>query len=357
MSYNVSDSVGSPPAEPSSEGVPSCPLCGGFQRELLHADLSDRVFFCAPGRWTLYRCTTCTIAYLDPRPDARTTALAYSRYITHVPPSDHSQVPPSRWRRRRVAQVNAYLNAKYGYRLNPATARIPAWFGLGRRLSADMSVRFLQSPVRGGLLHDVGCGNGDFLLRMKAAGWEVSGVEPDPTSSAAAIARGVPVHVGRLHPGLLPDGHFDAITLSHVIEHVSDPLGVLRICWRALKPGGVLYVATPNLGSLGYQRFGANWLALDPPRHLVLFTAEALRRALELAGFDPEPRPRMTQAAQSIFLGSAHVMRGSDPILGKPPLPFWTRLQMTWRARQANRLGQRRIELAEELVLMSRKPE
>ncbi|MBI2838816.1 MAG: class I SAM-dependent methyltransferase [Acidobacteria bacterium] len=339
-----------------SESLHTCPLCSSPRRELIYAGLRDRVFFCAPGEWTMHRCTDCGTGYLDPRPDPTTIASAYVRYLTHEPPSCVGELPRSVWRHRRLSQTNAYLNTTYGYELTPASALAPSRLGLGRRLRADMSVRFLRTTGPAGRVFDLGCGNGEFLLRMRAAGWEIRGAEPDPTSAALAIAMGVPVHVGLVEPGVLPDGHFDAVTLSHVLEHLPDPLATLRLCRQALKPGGVLYVATPNLASLGHARFGADWLGLDPPRHLVLFTPRSLRRTIELAGFDPEPHLRMTQAARASFLGSAHLRRGSDPMRGRPRLPVWTILRMLWLARQANRLSQHRLESSEELVLLARKP-
>ena len=61
------------------------------------------------------------------------------------------------------------------------------------------------------------------------------------------------------------------MTLNHVVEHLHDPAGVLRRIAAILRPGGTLWIATPNLHALGHRRYGPDWLALDPPRHLVLF--------------------------------------------------------------------------------------
>lgn len=78
---------------------------------------------------------------------------------------------------------------------------------------------------------------------------------------------------------------YDVITLSHVIEHVGDPNDALLRLQGALKPGGRLWLETPNLGSLGYRLFGRNWRGLEPPRHLVLFNPRSLRESLARAGF------------------------------------------------------------------------
>jgi len=65
------------------ERVGCCPICGDQGPELWYEGLTDRVFFCAPGRWRLYACPTCTCAYLDPRPKADTLPMAYRSYHTH----------------------------------------------------------------------------------------------------------------------------------------------------------------------------------------------------------------------------------------------------------------------------------
>ena len=65
------------------ERVHQCPACAGTERELLHAGLTDRLFGCAAGTWSLWRCATCGSAYLDPRPTQETILLAYGEYFTH----------------------------------------------------------------------------------------------------------------------------------------------------------------------------------------------------------------------------------------------------------------------------------
>src|SRR5207245_1005319 len=127
-------------------------------------------------------------------------------------------------------------------------------------------IRHLPS-VNGGRLLDVGCGSGDYLVRMRALGWDVAGLEPDHAAASQARRRDLAVEVGTAETADFPAESFDAITLSHVIEHLHDPHVALERCARWLKPHGVLWLATPDLDSAGQRRYGRDWLALDPPRH------------------------------------------------------------------------------------------
>lgn len=335
------------------ESVPTCPACGGTVRELFHRGVTDRTFFCAPGEWNLYRCTTCGTGYLDPRPDTATIALAYSQYYTHGSAGDVGAAPRSWWRRRRTAQRNAYLNAHYGYQLSPGGNRSPRWLSAERRQRFDKFVCFLRYPGKDARVLDIGCGNGRVLLQLRSVGWEVSGVEPDPKSAAQAVQAGLDVRTGLLNPGDWPDGYFDAITMNHVIEHLHDPVGILRTCAQVLKPGGLISIATPNLDSRGHQIFGPDWFGLQSPTHLVLFTPNSLRHILEATGFQPEPSLHLEPTAKEMFRRSMYIRHGGDPVNEKPLLPTSARLKTAWLAWIANRAARANPHLAESLLLVA----
>jgi len=71
-----------------------------------------------------------------------------------------------------------------------------------------------------------------------------------------------------------------------VIEHCEDPLGTLRRAFELLRPGGWLYVETPNIESAPASLCGRYWFGIDSPRHLWLFGPSTLQRCLEAAGFN-----------------------------------------------------------------------
>jgi SAM-dependent methyltransferase len=137
---------------------------------------------------------------------------------------------------------------------------------------------------------DIGCGGGDYLGRLRRAGWRgaLRGVEPG--SAGAEHARrtlGVEVIESTLEHAPLPERSESTIVLRHVIEHVRDPDVAVGRLAAALRPGGHLYLATPNVRALGATVFRRFWCGYDPPRHLVCFTDRALLALLRRHGLEP----------------------------------------------------------------------
>jgi 2-polyprenyl-3-methyl-5-hydroxy-6-metoxy-1,4-benzoquinol methylase len=247
---------------------------------VLYEGLIDRLYG-ALGTWRLQRCVECGSAYLDPRPTRSSIGAAYADYYTHEATPDDR---PNGGFRKHLR--NGYLNARYLYDLEPAAhlGRFVVPLLPGRRAAADRHVRGLRRPSPGARVLDVGCGSGEFLLEMKAAGWTAEGVETDARAVARARERSLAVHEGTLESADYVPRSFDAVTLSHVIEHLHDPVATLRRCRELVSDDGVVWIATPNLAGPGYRRYGRAWRGLEPPRHLVVFTPAALARALERAG-------------------------------------------------------------------------
>jgi 2-polyprenyl-3-methyl-5-hydroxy-6-metoxy-1,4-benzoquinol methylase len=132
---------------------------------------------------------------------------------------------------------------------------------------------------------DVGCGSGGFLLHAQQAGWNAIGGDPDKAAVEQANRQGLKVSQGDLKPFADQQHIFDYISLCHVIEHVHDPVADIKNCYRLLKPGGELWIETPNINSAGYKKFGRNWRGIEAPRHLIIFNHNSLRQALLDAGF------------------------------------------------------------------------
>ncbi len=329
------------------EPVESCSVCGATDRALLYEGLRDRLFGVAPGVWRLVRCGQCGSAYLDPRPTEASIARAYEGYYTHgaEPPA-----PPGDARR---ALLNSYLNARWGYTLRPA---LPVGHAIEvlvpmRAAIADRELRHQRSQP-GARLLDVGAGNGAFVAYARRHGWDAEGIDPDASAVATARDQGIPVRVGTLADlEDVADGTYASVTLSHVIEHLHDPVRELRRIHRLLAPHGQVWIATPNLQALGHRLFGRDWVGLDPPRHLVLFTTASLEAALRRAGFVPDPTPLPAPGAWAAFSPSGALRDGCAQADG----PRTGRRSLRARAALADRVAHSSPRLAEELVVIARR--
>jgi 2-polyprenyl-3-methyl-5-hydroxy-6-metoxy-1,4-benzoquinol methylase len=302
------------PALIRDESLGSCPICASSARALVHADLGDDTFRAVPGTWTLWRCAGCTAAYLDPRPDRTSIWEAYQGYYTHSnAPQGQGLSWPGRVRQR---MEDGYLHRRYGADKLPPSRLGAALYALlpPYKHMSDVFYRHLPGPGRGRTLLDVGCGNGSFLVQAQACGWDAEGIDPDPEATAEGLRRGVRVRAGDLGLYAGQAQRFDVITLSHVIEHVHDPVAMLADCLRLLRPGGRLWVATPNQDSLGHAYFGRHWRGLETPRHLVLFNERVLRRALMDAGFGQAWRlPSHLREHFAIARASHRMAQGLSP--------------------------------------------
>jgi SAM-dependent methyltransferase len=150
-------------------------------------------------------------------------------------------------------------------------------------------------------LCDVGCGGGLAMSEFKHAGYEVVGIEPDAEARLVAGKIGV-VHDGIAEalPSEVAGQEFDAVLLSHVLEHCIDPLAALRNVKSLMAPDGTLIVEVPNNGSLGFETYGAGWFFSDIPRHLQFFTENSLREALGRVGL---------RVTRSIYVGYTRQFR------------------------------------------------
>jgi len=342
--YMGGPATGQWPAE-GLERVCRCPVCDGGQRQLAYANLTDQVFRCAPGKWNLYRCESCGSAFLDPRPTPASIALAYANYYTHAETAGGGRGAVSWWKQRRIAQRNHYLNRQFGYALRPA-AKTLLPLSNGRRRRFDRFAGFLRFPGTGARVLDIGCGNGSFLWQMQTLGWAVCGVEPDPKSAEQARKAGLDVREELWPQPPWPEAHFDAITLFHVMEHLHDPVQTLADCWKLLKPGGQIVIATPNYGARGREYFGGDWRGLEIPRHLVLFTDQSLWSAMERCGFAVARPAHPSLNARAMFKLSAKLHRAR---------PGLARLRREWLAFKADAATKTDPRHAEELILLGTK--
>lgn len=207
-----------------------CPACGGLLR---------------PWRRGIRVCRACGSSSREVVPEAHERDSHYSSYYDRVP------------------------------ELSPLTSRrLEEW--------AQALLPFRKT----GRILEVGCGAGHFLSAAQAVGFEAWGTEISSSGLERLRRAGFQAYAGDL-PGLrLPEGHFDAVALFEVLEHLASPEAYLGESRRVLRKGGLLVLTTPNFDSLSRRLLADRWRIVDP-EHLVLFTSRGLHRALERAGFRP----------------------------------------------------------------------
>jgi SAM-dependent methyltransferase len=258
------------PAAPPGILSFSCTLCGGESFEYLltgydraHASSED---------YTYYRCAICgLVRLLPPPPEARLAEFYPESYASHS--------CPETWEPSGPLQRTA-VRWFYG---SESLKRSGAVRAAARRLSERM-MRDLCEPRGECRLLDVGCGSGGLLQKHRRLGWSVFGIEPSAGACEKCRALGLEVHQGSVFDAPIEGRQFDVILLHHVVEHLPDPVGVMRRLAGLLAPEGRVIVRTPNARALGLLLFGSCWKALEAPRHLFLFTPHTLGLLARRAG-------------------------------------------------------------------------
>jgi SAM-dependent methyltransferase len=189
--------------------------------------------------FTINRCGKCKAYFLSPNPTPRQLSEAYD-------------------------------DSYYGSQQEKFGGLTERALDLFRKRRAFLISQYI--PARGNLL-DIGCGNGRFLKYTRGFGdFNLYGTEmPGRSANRAASHPEITLKLGRLEKDDFPEDFFDAVTLFHVFEHLSEPAATLDNIRRILKPSGVLVISFPNIASFQARLFKGRWLHLDPPRHLFFF--------------------------------------------------------------------------------------
>jgi 2-polyprenyl-3-methyl-5-hydroxy-6-metoxy-1,4-benzoquinol methylase len=234
-----------------------CPLCDGPRLKAYDRDYRGH---------RIDRCAECGVAFMNPQYSDAHLRRFYSTYI-----NVHDQGAPVPAQRRSQPEVRAADK--------------------GRCL--DLMARHLAP----GRVLMVGCGDGLELEVARRHGWSPEGYDIDEKTTAEVAQRsGVPVHCGRFERLPVPEGRFDAVFMDQVIEHPKNPADYLRKAHALLREGGVLFLGTPNIGSvsnrlktwagrlgLRRQRRGRHY---NTKHHIFFYTPAVMRGLLARFGFE-----------------------------------------------------------------------
>ena len=243
-----------------SDSVPRCRLCGARLHRMAD-DLHDARYGLL-GKYNVLYCQSCGLGETYPKVSPGRLPALYEEVI--------GDRPAPWWRR-----------------LYRRCRRSP--MGVAVRARLDRAGQFLMvfpPSSRYPRLLDVGCGVGDSLVLFRALGFKVQGIDLNPRVVEVAQTRGLDVHCQPVEElAQRTESICDVVVLSHLLEHVTDPLSVLESIGRILRPGGKLVVAVPNLNSRYRIRYGPHWINWYMPFHIFHFTEMSLRLVLERSGF------------------------------------------------------------------------
>jgi SAM-dependent methyltransferase len=251
-----------------------CPLCGpDFLRQALASGKDYEYGTTGAQEFTFVRCSSCGTIVLDPRPsDAEIPAL----YPPSYGPYRFSELPGIILKARELVQL--------------------------RKVRA-----LLEWAPAGGTIVDIGCGSGSLLRlirkfgpsNLRLVGWDFPGPHLDLLAQAGIEAVAAPIA-----PEHTPT-QVDLFVMNQVIEHVAEPDALLGALRAALKPGGTVFIETPDTQGLDAKWFMAGlWGGYHIPRHMVLFDRENLRKLLEKEGFRVVAGARL--ASPSFWIQSLH---------------------------------------------------
>lgn len=259
----------------NSISVSTCPFCRNAQPDVRYT-ASGFAFYSCSGCCSLFRFDS-DIA----------TDHKYDEDYYGDSPKEKFWLKPVVW----------LLNAERGSR-----ARF-----ISKRISKDSTVL------------DIGCGNGALLHKIhQLSGAAVTGVEMDNVAARRARERGcITVFSDSFEKAPLAECNFEAVSMIHSFEHIPQPAHTLAKAVSLIKPGGVFYIAIPNINSIQYLIFRKHWLHLDPEFHLHFISRKQLLKLASEAGlkyiktrhFNPVQNiPGFVLSAMNMFTGRRDVL-------------------------------------------------
>jgi 2-polyprenyl-3-methyl-5-hydroxy-6-metoxy-1,4-benzoquinol methylase len=204
-----------------------------------------------------------------------------------------------------------------------------------RERTFDVALGQIETAVgRKGRLLDIGTAAGAFVGAAAKRGWEVEGCEPNRWLAQWGAAHyGLSIRQGNVFDQPYQPGSFDVVTLWDVIEHTPDPRQMLEYCARLLRPGGLLVVNYPDIGSWIARAMGRRWLFLTSV-HLYYFDRRTITRMLESTGFAVttiRPHVQRLELDYILFRGAV-LSRGLSAVarrmvgaigLSRAHVPYW----------------------------------
>jgi 2-polyprenyl-3-methyl-5-hydroxy-6-metoxy-1,4-benzoquinol methylase len=239
-----------------------CPLCGSSRSKSLFG-IKDYAFRVTDDEFGVRRCLDCSCGFLSPRPTEGNVSRFY---------------PP-----------------EYYWSYEQQGGALP-WSAIvaSRERQLVAKVGWIEDLPPGRLL-DIGAQKGEFIWIMRQRGWQVEGVEIDPSVPNPSA---MPIKYGDFLSIDFKPSSFDCITMWAVLEHVYHPARFVERVSKLLKPGARFVAVVTNFDSIQSRFFRAD----DCPRHLTFFNRKSVQKICQNHGLELQ---RLV-TDQEIFGGSLH---------------------------------------------------
>jgi SAM-dependent methyltransferase len=229
------------------------------------------------------------------------------------------------------------------------------WRNLEERFNLGVRGAILRIKRSGSVL-DVGCGSGNFLRCMKEKGFAAFGIEPSGTGSEyARDEHGIDIYHGMIedYSSAHRDRRFDVITMLNVLEHLTDPVGVLSQLSKVLASDGVLVIVVPDARFHDWVGRVRRVVGISDP-----FWIEQPKGFLSgfklpdhLCSFQPGTITALLRRAKF----SVMAMETAPVVMNPGPYRNFAKLTMFWMSRALHCLTFRRILVGYSTLVLAKK--
>ena len=227
----------------------------------------------------MVRCRTCGLMRTNPRPTRETIGYYY--------PDDYAP----------------YLSTLV---MQGTAVERPQWKKILQR--AFVFHTDSLPPLVPGRMLEVGCASGRYLHQMAQMGWDVEGVEPSLQAATRAAELGYRVTNGSIEAMPEPAAPYDLVVGWMVLEHLHEPVIVLRKLAQWVRPGGWLAISVPNAAAWEFQLFKDAWFALQLPTHTFHYTPFTLELILARGGWRMD-RLLHQRVSANLFMSLNYLLR------------------------------------------------
>lgn len=260
-----------------------CPLCGGTER----SPVSERDRHGKPLRTVI--CRDCGIVTNDPIPSDEELAAFY----------------------------------RQDYRTEYKGAAEPRMRQVWRNFrGTEQHIRDFRDHYQGRKrCLDLGSGSGEFMYLAGRMGIDCLGIEPNEGYSAYCREKlGLNVRTQTLEETEFEDGSFDLIRLSHVMEHMRDPVRSLKVLKRWLSEDGILYIEVPNIDRDATHKMRGKIFHFG---HIFNFSPWTMRATAMLAGLEEDDESARRNTGRTAgFFKKAVISSSPRDIVNRPKAQY-----------------------------------